>query len=73
MRLGDAPLGVPERVDEVLSSQEYADAMTADIDAAQDLGVSGVPFFVVDRRYAVSGAQPTEVFSQLLEEAWAER
>lgn len=61
-----------ERVDEVLGSDEYADAVSADIDAAQDLGVSGVPFFVVDRRYAVSGAQPTEVFSQLLERAWSE-
>jgi predicted DsbA family dithiol-disulfide isomerase len=37
-----------------------------------DLGVSGVPFFVVDRRYGISGAQPTEVFSQVLTQAWAE-
>lgn len=62
----------PERLEEVLSGEEYADAVAADIDAAQDLGVSGVPFFVVDRRYAVSGAQPTEVFSRLLEQAWSE-
>ena len=62
----------PERVDEVLGSDEYAGAVAADIDAAQDLGVGGVPFFVVDRRYAVSGAQPAEVFSQLLERAWSE-
>lgn len=62
----------PERVDEVLASQEYADAVEADIDAASDIGISGVPFFVVDRRLAVSGAQPTEVFSQLLERAWAD-
>ena len=32
-----------------------------------------MPFFVVDQKYGVSGAQPTEVFSQLLERAWAER
>jgi predicted DsbA family dithiol-disulfide isomerase len=61
-----------ERVEEVLGGEGYADAVAADIDAAQDLGVSGVPFFVVDRRYAVSGAQPSEVFSRLLEQAWAE-
>lgn len=61
-----------ERVDEVLTSDEHAGAVAADIDAAQDLGVSGVPFFVVDRRYAVSGAQPTEVFAQLLDRAWSE-
>lgn len=62
----------PERLEEVLAGEEYADAVAADIDAAQDLGVSGVPFFVVDRRYAVSGAQPTEVFSRLLDRAWSE-
>lgn len=61
-----------ERVEEVLSGEEYADAVAADIDAAQDLGVSGVPFFVVDRRYAVSGAQPTEAFARLLDRAWAD-
>jgi len=62
----------PERVDEVLEGEEFADAVVADIDAAMDLGVSGVPFFVVDRRYGISGAQPTEVFSQVLTQAWAE-
>lgn len=62
----------PERVEEVLAGEEYAGAVAADIDAAQDLGVNGVPFFVVDRRYAVSGAQPTEVFSRLLDQAWSE-
>ncbi len=60
----------PERVDEVLASQEYAEAVAADVDAAVDLGVGGVPFFVVDRRYAVSGAQPTDVFERVLAQAW---
>lgn len=62
----------PERVDEVLDGQAYDDAVAADVEAAHDLGVGGVPFFVVDRRYAVSGAQPAEVFGQLLERAWAD-
>jgi predicted DsbA family dithiol-disulfide isomerase len=39
---------------------------------ARSLGVTGVPFFVFDRRYAVSGAQPPEVLAQALERAWAE-
>ena len=39
---------------------------------ARSLGVTGVPFFVIDRRYAVSGAQPPEVIAQALEHAWAE-
>ena len=46
--------------------------MHADIDQARAYGATGVPFFVVDERYGVSGAQPAEVFSQLLERAWAD-
>jgi predicted DsbA family dithiol-disulfide isomerase len=60
------------RVDEVLASAEYLDEVHADIDQARAYGATGVPFFVVDERYGVSGAQPTEVFSQLLERAWAD-
>jgi predicted DsbA family dithiol-disulfide isomerase len=36
------------------------------------LGVKGVPFFVLDRKFGVSGAQPDEVFDQTLEKAWNE-
>ena len=46
--------------------------MRADEAEARALGVTGVPFFVVDRRVAVSGAQPAEVFTQLLEAGWRE-
>ena len=63
----------PGRVDEVLGSEEYADAVHADIARARAYGATGVPFFVVDQRYGVSGAQGTEVFAQLLDRAWAER
>jgi len=62
----------PGRVDEVLAADEYADAVHADIAQARAYGANGVPFFVVDEKFAVSGAQPTEVFSQLLERAWAD-
>jgi predicted DsbA family dithiol-disulfide isomerase len=62
----------PARVDEVLGSAEYADAVRADIAQARAYGATGVPFFVVDQKYGVSGAQPTEVFTQLLERAWAD-
>ncbi len=60
------------RVDEVLASDEFADAVETDIAQARAYGAGGVPFFVVDQRYGVSGAQPTEVFAQLLERAWAD-
>jgi predicted DsbA family dithiol-disulfide isomerase len=46
------------------------EAVEADIDAARQLGVSGVPFFVFDRRLAVSGAQPTDLLLQALEQAF---
>jgi len=62
----------PSRVDEVLASEEFTDAVHADIAQARAYGANGVPFFVVDQRYGVSGAQPTEVFAQLLERAWAD-
>ncbi|GEK20578.1 DsbA family oxidoreductase [Cellulomonas xylanilytica] len=54
----------------VLAGDAGADAVRADEDEARALGVTGVPFFVVDRRIAVSGAQPAGVFTQLLETAW---
>jgi predicted DsbA family dithiol-disulfide isomerase len=63
----------PVRVDEVLASDEYADAVEADVAQARAYGSTGVPFYVVDEKYGLSGAQPTEVFAQLLERAWAER
>jgi predicted DsbA family dithiol-disulfide isomerase len=62
----------PARVAEVLAGTEYADAVAADIERARAYGATGVPFFVVDERYGVSGAQPTEVFTQVLERAYAE-
>ncbi|GGX79108.1 DSBA oxidoreductase [Streptomyces minutiscleroticus] len=51
----------------------YADAVRADEREAAELGATGVPFFVLDRRYGVSGAQPAEVFAQALEQAWGSR
>lgn len=60
------------RVDEVLGGTEFTAEVQADIEQAQAFGATGVPFFVVDRKYGVSGAQPAEVFTQVLEQAWAE-
>jgi predicted DsbA family dithiol-disulfide isomerase len=49
----------------------YADAVRSDEREAAALGITGVPFFVIDRRFGVSGGQPAEVFTQALEEAAA--
>jgi predicted DsbA family dithiol-disulfide isomerase len=62
-----------EEVREVLEEQRFADAVRADEAEAQALGIRGVPFFVVDRKYGMSGAQPADVLLQVLERAWAER
>jgi protein disulfide-isomerase len=56
----------------ILESDAFAYEMTQDIQEAQNIGVQGVPFFVFDRKYAVSGAQPVEAFLQTLETAFAE-
>lgn len=62
-----------ERVDEVLGSQEYAADVREDVEQARAYGATGVPFYVVENKYGVSGAQPTELFAQLLEKVWAEQ
>jgi predicted DsbA family dithiol-disulfide isomerase len=55
-----------------LDSDAYADAVRGDEVLAQRIGIQGVPFFVLDRRYGVSGAQPAELLVQALEKAAAE-
>jgi len=56
----------------VLESNQYADEVTQDIDEARQLGARGVPFFVVDRKMAVSGAQDSKAFLETIERAFAE-
>jgi predicted DsbA family dithiol-disulfide isomerase len=63
----------PERARAVLADGSYGDAVRADEQQARELGITGVPFFAVDRTYGVSGAQPVQVLLQVLERAWAER
>lgn len=55
-----------------LEADEYAAAVDSDIALAQQLGITGVPFFVFNGRFAVSGAQPVEVFADVLQKAWAQ-
>lgn len=58
---------------EALESGRYAADVQADIAQAGAYGIQGVPFFVFDGRYGVSGAQPAEVFSQVLTQVAGER
>jgi predicted DsbA family dithiol-disulfide isomerase len=55
----------------VLSSDTYTAEVEADESMAHSIGVTGVPFFVIDRKFAVSGAQPVAVLGQALDHAWA--
>lgn len=55
-----------------MSSSAYADAVKTDQDEAQQIGVGGVPFFVFNRKYAISGAQDEKVFANTIEKAFAE-
>lgn len=67
-----AEAGVGEaKAREVLGTDAYAGRVAADEATARSLGISGVPFFAIDRTYGVSGAQPPAAFGQALEQAWA--
>lgn len=57
---------------EMLESDAYVDAVRRDELEGARYGIRGVPFFVVDQAFGVSGAQPTPVFTKLLERAWTE-
>jgi predicted DsbA family dithiol-disulfide isomerase len=62
-----------EEARHVLATDAYADQVRADEAAGSRLGLTGVPFFVADRRVAAAGAHPSDNLLQLLESAWAER
>lgn len=60
-------------VAEVLSSTAFTNEVRADELEGQRIGVRGVPFFVIDRKYSISGAQRSEAFSGALQQAWDAR
>lgn len=62
----------PGDVARVLDSDEYGEAVAADEAEARSLGVTGVPFFAIDRRYGISGAQPPDAIAAALDRSWAE-
>jgi predicted DsbA family dithiol-disulfide isomerase len=61
-----------EAVAQVLHSDIYSKEVKQDIQEANTIGVQGVPFFVFDNKYAISGAQPATAFLQTLEKVWQE-
>jgi predicted DsbA family dithiol-disulfide isomerase len=61
-----------EEVEKMLASEEMADEVRADEQAAQQYGIRSVPFYLINKKYALTGAQPTDVFVQALEKIIAE-
>ena len=62
----------PRRARAAMASDEFAADVRTEEREAAELGISGVPFFVLDRRYGVSGAQPSELLLEALQKAWSE-
>ncbi|SIS42739.1 DsbA family oxidoreductase [Salimicrobium flavidum] len=62
----------PEAVERILSGEEYGEEVRDEEREAYQLGVQGVPFFVINRKYAISGAQPKDTFEDALQQVWDE-
>jgi predicted DsbA family dithiol-disulfide isomerase len=62
-----------DEVRAMLASDAHRDAVRGHERSAAELGIRGVPFFVFDGRYAVSGAQPADALLEVIERAWSER
>lgn len=66
-------IGLEEsEIRKVLQANDYADEVRSDQHKARQIGVTGVPFFVFNDKYAVSGAQPNTIFLEVLQKSWQE-
>jgi predicted DsbA family dithiol-disulfide isomerase len=63
----------PAEVKDMLASDQFDDKVRQEVFEAQQLGVKGVPFFVIDNKYGISGAQPEQVFEEAIRKAYGER
>lgn len=65
-----APHGWDEKkINDILANDDLGYAVRQEIDHYQQMGVSGVPFFIINNKYGISGAQPAEVFVQAITQA----
>ncbi len=64
------PVDETQRV--IINPSAFRDAVLQDGSEATELGISGVPFFVFNRKYGISGAQPLKTFTEMLQKVWAE-
>lgn len=61
-----------EEIQTAVNSEQLSKLVNSDLSEASNLGIRGVPFFVFNQKYAISGAQPTHLFSEVLEKSWSE-
>ncbi|MCA1053890.1 DsbA family oxidoreductase [Rossellomorea aquimaris] len=61
-----------EEAARVLEGSHFSEEVRFDEEEARQFGIQGVPFFVINRKYAISGAQPVEVFADTLKKVWEE-
>jgi predicted DsbA family dithiol-disulfide isomerase len=61
-----------DEVREVIASEQFGDEVRVDERVAQSIGITGVPFFLVDDAYGIPGAQDPQVYLNILDRAWAE-
>jgi len=67
-------IGLDEaEVTDVLSTNKFADVVRQDEAQAREYGITGVPFFVIDDKFGISGAQPSDTLLRALTTAWEER
>jgi protein disulfide-isomerase len=70
LNLGKA-IGLDESaIKAMLESNQFSNEVKRDIQQSVQIGIGGVPYFLIDGRYAVSGAQPVSVFLQTLQKAY---
>ncbi|WP_440998986.1 DsbA family oxidoreductase [Fodinibius sp. SL11] len=63
----------PTEAESILESDKYANAVKHDIQLAKNINITGVPFFLFNQKFAVSGARETEVFLKALKQTWNSR
>ena len=61
-----------DEVDQALAGDDFAEAVRYDLYESQQIGIRGVPYFVIDRKYALSGAQPVETFKAAITQSFTE-
>jgi predicted DsbA family dithiol-disulfide isomerase len=71
LRKAAADVGLdPAEVDATLAGERYLDEVAVDVDEAREIGITGVPFALVDQRLGVPGAQPPDLWAKILRRTW---